>query len=79
MSSLFFVLWVFLWLIGLFIIYYPGFLTKIANILNIGRGADFALYISIILLFYLVYKVNLKIGKLTRDLTKIVRKISTDK
>lgn len=79
LSTSFFVLWVILWLGGLFIIFYPGFLSKIANLLNIGRGVDFALYVSIILLFYLIYKINLKIGKLNRDLTKMVRKIAVDK
>lgn len=75
-STSFFILWVLLWMAGLFAIYYPGLLTKMAGLLNIGRGVDFALYVSIILLFYLVYKVNLKIGKLNKDLTKLVRKIS---
>lgn len=74
-STSFFILWVLLWLVGLFAIFYPGLLGKIANLLNIGRGVDFALYVSIILLFYLVYKINIKIGKLNRDLTKLVRKI----
>lgn len=75
-STSFFILWVLLWLVGLFAIFYPGLLGKIANLLNIGRGVDFALYVSIILLFYLVYKINLKIGKINRDLTKIVRKMA---
>jgi small membrane protein len=78
-SISFFVLWILLWLIGLFVIFYPGLLTKVANLLNIGRGVDFALYVSIILIFYLIYKINLKIGKMNRDLTKIVRKISISK
>ena len=72
-SNSFFVLWVLLWMGGLFIIFYPGFLSKIAIFLNIGRGVDFALYISIILIFYLIYKLNLKLGRINRELTKIVR------
>jgi len=76
MSTSFSIFWVMFWSAALFVIFYPGFLTKIANILNIGRGVDFALYVSIILLFYSVYKLNIKIGKLNRDLTKIVRKIA---
>ncbi len=77
-SKSFSFLWVLIWVIGLFVIFYPGLLSKVANLLNIGRGVDFALYVSIILLFYLVYKVNLKIEKLNRDLTKVVRKNSID-
>lgn len=77
-SNSFSFFWVLIWLGGLFVIFYPGFLTRIADLLNIGRGVDFALYVSIILLFYLVYKINLKIGKINRDLTKLVRKISIE-
>jgi len=79
LSTSFFILWVLLWLIGLSAIYYPGLLSKVASLLNIGRGVDFALYVSIILLFYLVYKINIKIGKINRDITKIVRKIAVNK
>lgn len=76
LSNSFFILWVLVWLIGLFAIYYPGLLSTIAGVLNIGRGVDFALYVSIILIFYLIYKINLKIEKINRDLTRIVRKIA---
>lgn len=65
----------FIWLVGLFAIYYPGLLSKVANLLGVGRGVDFALYLSIILLFYLIYKINIKMEKLNKDLTKLVRKI----
>lgn len=78
-SNSFFVLWILLWLIGLSAIYYPGLLSTIAGFLNIGRGVDFALYVSIILIFYLIYKINIKIGKVNRDLTKIVRKLTIEK
>ena len=78
MSNSFFVLWIFLWTVALSAIFYPGLLSNVANLLNIGRGVDFALYVSIILLFYLVYKINLKIEKINQDLTKIVRKISIE-
>ena len=46
--------------------------------LGIGRGVDFALYVSIISLFYLIYIINLKVEKLNRDLTKIIRKIAIE-
>ena len=70
MSKSFSVCWVLLWMIGLFVIFYPGFLQGIAQIIGVGRGVDFALYISIILLFYLIYKINLKIVKLIEILQK---------
>ena len=78
MSSSFSIVWCLFWCAVLFVIYYPGFLSGIASMLGIGRGVDFALYVSIISLFYLIYIINLKVEKLNRDLTKIIRKIAIE-
>lgn len=51
----------------------PEITTIVANKFGIGRGADFVLYLAIILVFYLLFKLNLKVETLNRDLTKIVR------
>jgi len=76
LSTSFFILWILLWFIGLFVIFYPGFLSKIANLLKIGRGVDLAIYVSVICLFYLIYKLFIKIQKIERQITLLVRKIA---
>jgi hypothetical protein len=51
----------------------PGFTDMIANRVGVGRGADLAIYLSVITLFYLVFRLFVKIEGLERDITKLVR------
>jgi len=44
--------------------------------LGIGRGVDLAIYVSVICLFYLVYKLFIKIQSLERQITLLVRKLA---
>lgn len=75
-TRLFFILWNFFWLIVLYFIFYPGFLVGLAKRLGVGRGVDLAIYVSVICLFYLIYKLFIKIEKIEKQITKIVREIA---
>jgi len=48
----------------------------IAEIFGVERGADFLVYLSVIVLFFLIFKVLVKIEKIERDITKIVREVA---
>ncbi len=50
----------------------------IANFFGVEKGADLAVYISIITLFYLIFKIIVKLDKLDRDITKIVRSVAIE-
>lgn len=56
------------------------FLKQIDNLLSeagfSGRGIDILFYLAVILLFYLVFKVRLKMEKMEKDLTKISRELA---
>jgi len=65
--------WLLVWLIAIFIIWYPGFTTYLATRVGIGRGVDLVIYVSIIVIFYLMFKLLLKIEKIEKQITKIVR------
>ncbi|MDP3043412.1 MAG: DUF2304 family protein [bacterium] len=41
-----------------------------------GSGIDVLIYIGVAVLFYLVFRVRLKLEKIERDITKIVREIT---
>ena len=69
-----FILWVILWLIIALVFYLPETTSYLANIFGVGRGVDLAIYISIILVFYLLYKIFVRLNKIDREITKIVRK-----
>ncbi len=48
----------------------------IASFFGVEKGADLAIYISILLLFYLMFKVLVKVEELDKNITKIVREIA---
>ena len=66
--------WVLFWLIASIAVWWPDSTTLLANTFGIGRGTDFILYIAIAVLFYLVFKLHIKLESIGRDVTKVVRK-----
>jgi len=70
--------WLIFWIIAVVAVWVPDFLTKIANILGIGRGADLVLYVSVVAVFYLIFKIYVRFEKIERNITKIVRKDSLE-
>ena len=78
-SLSFSIVWCLFWLGVLFVIYYPGFLSGIATKLGIGRGVDLAIYLSIIFLFYLIYKMLIRVQNLEGKITKLARSIALTK
>jgi len=68
-----FLMWLFFWLaVGVAFIT-PESLTRLANLLGIGRGADLVLYVAVMVVFYLMFRIFVRLEKMERDITKIVR------
>lgn len=65
--------WVAFWLAVAAIIALPQSTGFFAKILGVGRGTDVVIYISIIVIFYLIFKIQVRFEKIERDITKIVR------
>lgn len=70
------ILWGFIWILAVVFLIYPQLTGYIAEFLGVGRGVDAITYLSLALLFYLVYKLYARIDKLERDITKIVRELA---
>lgn len=68
------IFWILFWLAGAFAVLWPGSTQMIAGYLGIGRGTDLVLYVSIALIFYLLFRLQVKIEGINRDVTKVVRK-----
>ena len=73
-----FCLWLFFWLLVISATIWFRKTDVIAKFFGVEKGADLAVYVSIIVLFYLVFKMVIKFDKMERDITKIVRKIAID-
>jgi hypothetical protein len=71
-----FFLWLILWVAAATVITFPESTVVVARLLGIGRGVDLVLYVSIILILYLLFRVYVRLEQLDRDLTQIVRALA---
>ncbi|MBI2596235.1 DUF2304 family protein [Candidatus Daviesbacteria bacterium] len=79
LSSFAFIFWIFVWITGTVAIFFPDLTTKIAKFVGIGRGVDIVLYASIIIIFYLLFRIYIKIEDTQRQITQVARKVALQK
>ncbi len=68
--------WLMLWLGVLTVFWLPQTTSYLASLLGIGRGVDLAIYLALLLLFYLILRLYLKLDKQQQEITKIVRHLA---
>lgn len=68
------VLWSVLWVGAGTVIALPQTATLVANFFGVGRGSDFVIYGSVVILFILVFKVFVALDQLEKKLTEMVRR-----
>lgn len=68
--------WCCFWLIVAYVVWVPQFASEVANYLGVGRGADLVLYVSAAVLFYAVFRLTVRIEKIERNITKIVKELA---
>ncbi|GAB4432229.1 MAG: DUF2304 family protein [bacterium] len=71
-----FLFYLLFWISVLLAIIFPEETNKIARFFNITRGADFFIYISIIVIFYLLFRFYERLEKIEQNITEIVRHIA---
>lgn len=72
------VFWILIFGSALVFVINPALTTDIAHAIGIGRGVDVVVYISIAVLFYLVFRLFIYMQNIKHDITEIVRKIALD-
>ena len=65
--------WSLLWLLVLVVFWQPDITSYLASVLGIGRGADLVLYLSVILVFYLLFRIFVRLNRIESDISKLVR------
>lgn len=65
--------WIVFWLVILFFIVRDDLLITVAHKLGVSRGVDLAIYISIAVIFYLLYKIFVRLEQIQAQMTKLVR------
>lgn len=71
-------LWVLFWIVAGVVAVLPQTTDVLARVVGVGRGADAVIYLSLIALFYIVFRVYVKIEDVEREITRLVRKLAVD-
>lgn len=71
-----FIFWLLIWASAAIAIFFPEEMSIIARWAGIGRGADIIIYVSIALLFYLVFRLHVMMEGLRTEISRLVREIS---
>jgi len=66
-------IWLIFWLLVAAATYAPQQTDVVAQWVGVARGADLLVYLSIMALFFLVFKIIVRVEKLDKDITIIVR------
>ncbi len=66
-------IWVVFWLLVAAATLVPKQTDVLAQLVGVERGADLLVYISIIVLFFVLFRIIVKLEKIERDITKVVR------
>ncbi len=70
--------WSAFWLLADVVVLMPDSTTVFANKLGIGRGTDLITYIAIAIIFFVLFRLHVKLHELQRDITKVVRSDALD-
>lgn len=71
-------LWGLLWLVAIGIVWVPSTTDFLAQTFGIGRGVDVVLYSTIPVLFFLLFRLHIKIALLESQITQVVRRDAID-
>ncbi|MDP2656591.1 MAG: DUF2304 family protein [bacterium] len=71
-----FVVWISLWGAMGFAVWYPNISNIVAQVLHVGRGADAVFYLSIILIFYLLFRIYARMERIHQNLTRLTRAVA---
>ena len=72
------VFWLLFWMGAGFVTALPQTTDAIARLVGVGRGADVVIYVSLIALFYFIFRLYIKIDQVEGEITRLVRKLALD-
>ena len=71
--------WSIIWISALLGIMLPQTTTRLASYFGVGRGVDIIVYISLSLLFYLVFRLYVMLEDVKHDITELIRILAINK
>jgi hypothetical protein len=73
MAPLDFLFWGLVWVGTATVIVFPDATSLVAHLLGIGRGADLIIYVSLLVSFYLIFRLYVALARLEQAITALVR------
>lgn len=74
-----FIFWSTVWIAVLIVAAHPATASLVSELVGVGRPVDLILYVSIILLFYLIFRLYVKIESNERSVTILTRELAKAK
>ena len=74
-----FYLWALAWVALAAIVFFPGIVFFLAGIIGIERARDLPIYAAIIILFYILFKISIRIERIEQEITTLVKRLALDK
>lgn len=78
-TLLFALCWLSFWLTVLTAVCFPKWMDIVASFVGVGRGVDFAVYLSVVVLFFMIYRIYTHLMRIEDKMTKIVREETISK
>jgi small membrane protein len=74
-----FLFWLVLWMGVITVAFMPQAVIRVSEFLGIGRGVDMVLYLGMVTLFYLIFRLYVRIENQEKEITGVVRKIAIER
>lgn len=71
-----FLFWTIVFGSAVILVIFPDISSSFARLFGIGRGTDVVLYISVVLLFYLIFRLYIFVEDIKREITELVQKLA---
>ena len=71
-----FVVWSLIWIVVVVVVSHPVWTDKVARLVGVRRGTDIAFFGAVLLLFYLVFRLYVKITAVESEITELVKHIA---
>jgi small membrane protein len=78
MAPLDFLFWGLVWIGTASMIIFPDTTSLLAHLLGIGRGVDLIVYLSLLISFYLIFRLYVALARLEQAITALVRAIALE-
>lgn len=68
--------WCLFWVAAMLVVILPNSTAQVAKLVGIGRGADLVVYLALAALFFIMFRMMVKIERFGKEITALTRKIS---